>query len=69
MGKFLNIKKYTHLPWTFRFIWISWTFRYLLDILDLYIPFGYLGPLGTFWKHCIFWFLLYALNLKVPSGY
>ena len=26
---------------------------YLLDTLDLYVPFGYLGPLGTFWIPCM----------------
>ena len=26
----------------------AWTFRYPLDTLELYGPFGYLGPLGSF---------------------
>ena len=28
--------------------YIPWTFRYRLDTLELSVPFGYHGPLGTF---------------------
>ena len=34
--------------WTFRYPWDTLEFRYLLDPLDLEVPFGYLGPLITF---------------------
>ena len=27
--------------------YIPWTFRYLLDTLELYVPFGYIGSLCT----------------------
>ena len=47
----------------------DWTFRYLLDTLDLKVPFGYLRPLGTFWIPCTFKYLLDTLNLQVPFGY
>ena len=39
--------------------WIHWTFKYLLDTLDLQVTFGYVGLFGTF---CIPLTLSYLLN-------
>ena len=44
-------------------LWIPWIFRYLLDTLDLKVPFGYLGPLGTFWIPWTFRYILDTLDL------
>ena len=43
--------------------WLPWTSWYLLDTLDLLVPFGYLGPLGTFWIPWTFRHLFDTLDL------
>ena len=52
---------------------IPWTLKNPLDTFELKVPFGYLGPLGTFWVPLgplvTFWTFTYVLDLKVPFVY
>ena len=45
---------------------MPWTFRYLLDTLDLKVPLGYLGPIGSFRIPWTFRYLIDALDLLIP---
>ena len=47
---------------------VAWTFRYLLDTLDLEVLFGYLGPLGISWTFRCILDPRYLLDLLVPLG-
>ena len=48
---------------------MPWTFSYHLDTLELYVPFGYLGPLGTFLMPWTIRYILDTVELKIPLGF
>ena len=56
------------IPWSFWYPLIQWTFRYLLGTLTIQLPFGYLGPLCTFWIPQTFRYLFNTQELQIHIG-